>query len=104
MEAERASPAMYIVSPLLRSLYLLALIVGDVLCLPTPIPATSSIGLTPDGTTLFVVNPDSGSVSAIDTASETMLAELIVGIETRVCSPSDQTASAYTSPATPQPR
>ena len=84
MEVERASPAMYIVSPLFWSLYLLALIVGGVLCLPTSIPATSSIGITPDGTTVFVVNLDSGSVSAIDTASKTKLAELVIGRDPRM--------------------
>ncbi len=60
------------------------LIVCGVLCLPAATPATSSIGLTPDGTTLFVVNPDSGSVSAIDTASETTLAELVIGRDPRM--------------------
>ena len=78
MEAEQASPAKWIISPLLRHLSLLALLICGVLGLPVSAPATSSIGLTPDGTTLFVVNPDSGSVSAIDTASETTLAEIIV--------------------------
>ena len=84
MEAEQASPAMYIVSPLLRSLRLLALLAYGLLCLPTATSATSSIGLTPDGTTAFVVNPDSGSVSAIDTISATTLAELIVGRDPRM--------------------
>ena len=84
MEAERASPPMYIISPLFRSLRLPALLVCGGLCLPTTTLATSSIGLTPDGTTLFVVNPDSGSVSAIDTASETTLAELVIGRDPRM--------------------
>ena len=84
MEAERARPAMCIVSSLFRSLYLLVLLVCGVLVLPGLSSATSSIGLTPDGTTLFVVNPDSGSVSAIDTASETTLAELVIGRDPRM--------------------
>ncbi len=75
---------MRIVSPLLRSLYFLALIICVLLCFPTSTPATSSIGLTPDGTTVFVVNPDSGSVSAIDAASATTRAELIVGRDPRM--------------------
>ena len=84
MEAEQTSPAKWIVSPLFRRLSLSALLVSGLLCLPTATPATSSIGLTPDGTALFVVNPDSGSVSAIDTASETTLDELIVGRDPRM--------------------
>ena len=87
METERASPAMHIVSPWFRHLSLSALrllIICGVLGLPTSTPATSSIGLTPDGTILFVVNPDSGSVSAIDTASATTQAELIVGRDPRM--------------------
>ncbi len=75
---------MWIISPLLRPLSLLMLLICGVLGRPVSAHATSSIGLTPDGTTLFVVNPDSGSVSAIDTASETMLAELIVGRDPRM--------------------
>ena len=60
------------------------LVVYGVLWLPTSAHATSSIGITPDGTTIFVVNPDSGSVSAIDTASETKLDELVVGRDPRI--------------------
>ena len=40
--------------------------------------------MTPDGTAVFVVNPDSGSVSAIDTASDTKLAEISVGLDPRI--------------------
>ncbi len=61
-----------------------ALLICVLLVLPASIHATSSIGITPDGTTAFVVNPDSGSVSAIDTASETTLAEIIVGRDPRM--------------------
>ena len=75
---------MRIVFPLFRSLYLSALLVCVVLWLPTSTPATSSIGITPDGTTVFVVNPDSGSVSTIDTAAATKLDELIVGRDPRM--------------------
>ena len=84
MQDEQASPAMYIISPLFRSLRLLALLVSSVLWLPVSAHTTSSIDLTPDGTTVFVVNPDSGSVSAIDTASKATLAELIVGRDPRM--------------------
>ncbi len=61
-----------------------ALLIHGLLWLPTSAHTASSIGLTPDGTTLFVVNPDSGSVSAIDTASETTLDEIIVGRDPRI--------------------
>ena len=49
-----------------------------------PVHASGSIAITPDGATVFVVNPDSGSVSAIDTASTTTLDEIIVGRDPRV--------------------
>jgi len=87
MEAERGSSAMWIISPLFHHLSLSALrllLICGVLGLLTATPATSSIVITPDGTTLFVVNPDSGSVSAIDTASETTLAELVIGRDPRM--------------------
>ena len=45
--------------------------------------ASGSIVITPDGTTVFVVNPDSGSVAAIDTASATTLDEIMVGRDPR---------------------
>ncbi len=87
MEDKQASPAMHIISPLLRRLSLSALrllLVSGLLWLPLSAHTASSIGLTPDGTTVFVVNPDSGSVSAIDTASETKLAEIVVGRDPRL--------------------
>ena len=84
MEDQQASPAMWIISPLLRRLSLSALLVSGLLWLPISAHTASSIGLTPDGTTLFVVNPDSGSVSAIDTASATKQDELIVGRDPRI--------------------
>ena len=59
-------------------------IVCGFLVLPEPAYTASGIGLTPDGTTLFVVNPDSGSVSAIDTAAETTLDEIVVGRDPRI--------------------
>ncbi len=48
-----------------------------------PVHASGSIAITPDGTTVFVVNPDSGSVSAIDTALGTTLDEIRVGRDPR---------------------
>ena len=78
---------MWIISPLFLNLSLLGLrrlVVCGLLWLPASTHATSSIGITPDGTTLFVVNPDSGSVSAIDTTSETKLDEIVVGRDPRI--------------------
>lgn len=78
---------MWIISPLFLNLSLLGLrrlVVCGLLWLPASTHATSSIGLTPDGTTVFVVNPDSGSVSAIDTTSETKLDEIVVGRDPRI--------------------
>ena len=40
---------------------------------------SSPIAITPDGARLFAVNPDSASVSVIDTAQRTKLAEIAVG-------------------------
>ena len=45
--------------------------------------ASGSIAITPDGATVFVVNPDSGSVSALDTVSATTLDEILVGRDPR---------------------
>ena len=84
MEASRANHAMRIVSSLFRSLCLPALMVCGLFWLPASTHATSSIGITLDGTTVFVVSPDSGSVSAIDTASESKLDELVVGRDPRI--------------------
>jgi YVTN family beta-propeller protein len=43
--------------------------------------SSSSIAITTDGTTLLAVNPDSNSVSLIDTASQMAIAEIAVGID-----------------------
>ena len=48
-----------------------------------PAHAAGSIAITPDGTTVLVVNPEAGSVAAIDTASATTLDEIIVGRDPR---------------------
>ena len=42
--------------------------------------AASSIAITPDGECLIVVNPDSNTVSLIDTVTLTVRAELLVGV------------------------
>jgi len=43
----------------------------------------SAIAIHPDGTTLFVVNPDSNSVTLVDTASQSVSAEITVGVDPR---------------------
>ena len=43
--------------------------------------ASGAMVLSPDGHRLFVVNPDSGSVAAVDTASDTKVAETHVGAD-----------------------
>ena len=53
-------------------------------CPSWPAHASGSIAITPDGTTVFVVNPDAGSVAALDTASATTLDEIVVGRDPRV--------------------
>ena len=53
-------------------------------CPSWPAHASVSIAITPAGTTVFVVNTDSGSVSALDTASATTLDEILVGRDPRV--------------------
>ena len=52
-------------------------------CPSWPVHASGSIAITPDGTTVVVVNPDADSVAAIDTASATTLDEIIVGRDPR---------------------
>ncbi len=53
-----------------------------------PLPSTlkrssSAIAITPDGKTLLVVNPDSNSLTLVDTASRAVLTELPVGVDPR---------------------
>ena len=48
--------------------------------------SSSSIGITPDGTTLLVVNPDSNSLSLVDTISLTLITEIEVGLDPRTVS------------------
>ncbi len=48
--------------------------------------SSSSVGITPDGATLLVVNPDSNSLSLVDTASLTLIAEIEVGLDPRTVS------------------
>jgi YVTN family beta-propeller protein len=60
-----------------------------------PAPRASSvIGLTPDGAVLLVVNPDSNTLTLVDTASRAVLVELPVGLDPRgvAVSPGGRTA------------
>ncbi len=56
--------------------------------------ASSAIAITADGATLAVANPDSNSVTLIDTAARTVRAELTVGVDPRsvAIAPDGQTA------------
>ena len=57
--------------------------------------SSSAIAITPDGMTLVVVNPDSNSVSLVDTASQSVIAELPVGIDPRSVAISLEGGIAY---------
>jgi YVTN family beta-propeller protein len=48
-----------------------------------PKRASSAIAVTADGDTLLVVNPDSNSLTLVDTAGESVIAELPVGVDPR---------------------
>jgi YVTN family beta-propeller protein len=45
--------------------------------------ASSTIAITPDGATILVVNPDSNSVSLVDTSTLTVIDEIKVGVDPR---------------------
>ena len=57
--------------------------------------ASSSIAITADGTTLLVVNPDSNSVTLVDTVSRVVVVELPVGVDPRSVAISLDDAVAY---------
>jgi YVTN family beta-propeller protein len=57
--------------------------------------SSSSIALTSDGATLLVVNPDSNSLTLMDTASQAVLAELPVGVDPRSVAVSPDSSRAY---------
>lgn len=77
----------------MRSKALLILLVVPLLLNPPASPQaatgslaprhSTSIALTGDGTTLLVVNPDSNTLTLVDTASRSVLAELGVGVDPR---------------------
>ncbi len=56
--------------------------------------SSSAITITADGATLLVVNPDSNSLTLVDTASQSVIAEIPVGVDPRtvaVASPMGET-------------
>jgi len=56
---------------------------------------SSAIALTDDGATLLVVNPDSNTLSLVDTGSHAILAELPVGIDPRTVTVDSAGRRAY---------
>ena len=57
--------------------------------------SSSAIALSADGATLLVVNPDSNSLTLVDTASHVVLAELPVGLDPRTVAVDDAGQRAY---------
>lgn len=57
--------------------------------------SSSAIASTVDGSTLIVVNPDSDSVTLVDTSGRVVLAELAVGVDPRTVAVSDSGGRAY---------
>lgn len=57
--------------------------------------SSSGIALTSDGATLLVLNPDSNSLTLVDTASHSIIAELLVGIDPRSVAVDDAGQRAY---------
>ncbi len=57
--------------------------------------ASSAIAITPDGTGLLSVNPDSNSLTLVDTASRSVLAEIPVGVDPRTVAVDNSGQRAY---------
>ena len=63
---------------------------------PDPTKRSSgAVALTPDGLTLLAANPNSNSITLIDTATNTTLAEIIVGTDPRTISVDNNGELAY---------
>ena len=63
---------------------------------PSPVKRSSSaIAITANGATLLVVNPDSNSVTLVDTASRSPIAELPVGTDPRTVAVDEAGSRAY---------
>jgi YVTN family beta-propeller protein len=61
----------------------------------TPRFSSSSIAITPDGSFLVVVNPDSNSISLVDAITLTLIREMPVGVDPRSVTTSLDGARAY---------
>jgi YVTN family beta-propeller protein len=57
--------------------------------------SSSAIAITSDGATLLVVNPDSNSISLVDTASQATVVEIPVGVDPRTVTVDDAGHRAY---------
>lgn len=57
--------------------------------------ASSAIAVTSDGATLLVVNPDSDSLTLVDTSTRSVIAELPTGVDPRTVSVDDAGGRAY---------
>ena len=64
---------------------------------PSINPTSSCITIIPDGSMLLVTNPDSDTVSLVDTATHSLVSEIRVGIEPRSISISNDGLQAYVS-------
>lgn len=57
--------------------------------------ASSAIAVTANGATLLIVNPDSNSLTLVDTTSRSVIAELPVGVDPRTVTVDDAGSRAY---------
>jgi len=62
---------------------------------PTAKHASSAIAITPDGATLLTVNPDSNSLTLVDTETRSVLAEIPVGVDPHTVAVDDKGQRAY---------
>jgi YVTN family beta-propeller protein len=95
-----ASVALAVVLIILVSVGPTAATAIDTSAPPTPLAGTaactsSAIALTPGGETLLVVNPDSNSLTLVDTATDAVLVELLVGTDPRTVAVDDGSGRAY---------
>ena len=62
---------------------------------PSPVSASKMIAITPDGAALLVVNPDSNTLSVVDTSTHLVIEEVGVGIDPRAVALSPAGETAY---------